>query len=151
MLNTLEVIDTDRECKVFLDGKELPHVTESNSPTGEIGCSKSVFVSDDYVVKVGTCTEAKFEPEAEDRKHFAEVVYADIDMNWYVQKRVNCLPNAPFTPEQGAKICQLAQKYRLEDVYTVAAEEDEINGGVEWTHNWIPDINGVPVIFDYDF
>lgn len=132
---------------VELNGVELPSVAECDSPTGEHGCCKDVYIGDDYVVKFGNMVEAEFLPEERHRKHFALVVFADINREWYIQERVNCVPNAPFTHVECELINDLAYYYAIGDLSCNLCED--FGDSRHETHNWINDINGIPVIYDY--
>ena len=126
---------------VKINGEELQHLSQMDDdlcPTGEAGCSRRTYIGDDYVVKFGEIGEALLFIEDIDRKHFAKVVYVDIDREWLIMERINCVPNATTTPEDWFLIDGLARKYDLRD----------IGSG---PHNWTVDIHGTPIIYDYDF
>jgi hypothetical protein len=141
MLESVEIEGLNRHAIVKINGEELSPLREDNdesSPTGETGCSRYTFIGDEYVVKIGEIGEALLMIDVQDQKHFAKVVYVDIEQNWLVMERINCVPNAPTTFEDWKLINGLARKYDLGD----------IGAG---SHNWTVDIHGTPVIYDYDF
>lgn len=160
-LNSIKV--TEEGC--WLGDQELKRIDlDCESPTGESGSVKHVYATDHFVIKsrkefrTGRCQvmgEVRFECEPEDQKHFAKVIYASIDRNWYVQERVSCVPCAPATKEQAVFVRALGDKYDINDI---SSSYDEGRGPFSndpWcyhhpTHNWTIDLNGTPIIFDYD-
>lgn len=159
MLESINVLINFGVVVVEVNGQRFTEiVNEGDSPIGETGCEKRVFVGEQYVVKFrnkfaydgAEWAEYNFEPEPEDVKHFAKVVFVDINQRWYVQERVDCIPNAPITKEQDAFIMALGEKYSLEDLSSYISS----NGYWDYnnvSHNWTIDIHGIPIIFDYDF
>lgn len=143
-------IDLD-EGIVEINGKPLHHLDNfdhDNSPTGFGGACKTVYIGDEYVVKVTrNLEEVQFEPDKIDRPHFAKVVFADINREWYIQERVNCVPRASFCLEDVEIISELVEKYGIGDVDWSFEGDDDFPW--PWTHNWIVDIHGTPIIFDY--
>jgi len=136
--------------KVMWNGKKGVRVTQGNSPTGgHAGINKDVYFFDDYVVKFGALSEVKKFINAEDRKHFAEVVYASLDKKWYVQKRVQCIPNAEINDDQFSKILHIACKYDIYDISTLRASSYGSTSNHQIGHNWTLDIEGNEVIYDY--
>jgi hypothetical protein len=137
---------------VTLNGKRAKRVRfGKRSPTGDHGgySKTAVFFTDDYVIKFGQINEASIEFDKKDRKHFAEVVYADINKQWYVQKRVDCVPNAEVTEKQYDLVQRLGRKYKIWDLHTQTSGKYVRGTNYLMGLNWTVDKNGIPVIFDY--
>jgi hypothetical protein len=136
--------------RITINGEEAIRLTSpKNSPTGESGGVRSVYLTSEYVYKYGSVAEAQLFIEEQDRKYFAPVILADINRTWVVQKRIDCIPNLA-TPEHWEEIQAIRDKYNIDDV---SYKDDGTWGTLveRNTHNWIVDKNGIPVIFDYQF
>jgi hypothetical protein len=92
--------------------------------------------------------EARLVIEEEDRKHFAEVVFADIKKQWYVQKRIDCVPNTEVTEEQVCAMVKLGRKYGFGDIGSLNGNNYGAKGKI-LGHNFTVNLSGVPVIYDY--
>lgn len=145
----VEPIDKYPYHSVVLNGEKLKHVNDGNSPTGVSGKIRYVFVSEDYVVKIGSIGESKVDIALEDKAFFAETVLVDIEAHWLVQKRIKCVPNAGASEADWQQILGIIQKYDIGDV--CFRYDEDFSEGTKVCHNWIVDINGQPVIFDYDY
>jgi hypothetical protein len=148
MLKDIQVIRRGQGREVFINGVKALRVNGGNSPTGgHSGMCKTVYFGDEFVVKFDDMSEAQMFIEEEDRPHFAEVVYADINREWYVQRRVNCVPNAEIFEEDTLIAEELAWKYGFGDV----GDMDGERYGVDYRigHNFTLDLNGRVVIYDY--
>jgi hypothetical protein len=145
MIESIVITETDRHPyrEVILNGELCERIDDSNSPTGHRGWTRSVFMHDDYIVKIGSIGEAFMMIEEKDRGNFAEVVLVDINKRWIVQKRVN-VADWYELDERWSKVLNLARQYDIGDVAYKRYEGEKV------THNWTVDTNGNPVIFDYD-
>lgn len=137
--------------KIVVNGQQAVQVTSENSPAGETGSTRKVFITDNFVIKLGSIGDAKLFIHEEDRQNFALVRLADIHKKWLIQDRVDCIPYAPLNDEQKNTMLRLRDKYDLSDVCVVPAGRYNEPANQEWAHNWTPDIHGVPVIYDYDW
>ena len=153
--------------KIFINGEEAWPLHDSyESPTGESGRSRLVYMTSTHVFKKGGIGEAFLNIDEEDQKHFAKVTLVDIKRNWLVMERLNCKPTM-CTAEQYEVVRNLCEKYNIYDVSWTDGvwgvdgmtrsdipdsdeEYSEDFGHPRNTHNWIVDNNGVPVIFDYE-
>lgn len=133
---------------VYLNGQRGTAVVNSaSSPTGAAGSVRSVFVFDKYIVKVGSIGEAYLDIKPWDEHFFAKVVLVDVNKQWLIQERINCVPNQRADEDDWESVMEMAQKYDIGDVcfqYNTLGEERK-------AHNWTVDINGQPIIFDYDY
>ena len=150
MLETLEIEYDDYDnsvIAVYLNRESLPIVDSDNSPTGKQGMIKTVFVGEKYVVKTGGyMSEVGMYIDEEDRKYFAMVVYADIDGQWYVQERVDCVPFAEVSKDDLDTVLDLADKYEFDDVDFCYKSTKTRKFG----HNFTKDRFGQVKIYDYE-
>lgn len=145
MLETLRIDETPNGTEVYINEIPLERVRNHNSPTGRAGVIRQTFMSDEYIVKFGSVGESRLVIDEEDRQYFAETVYVDINRQWLVQRRIHCEKSPKLTRLQVEAVYRMAVKYKLDDVYIFdSSERTEAK-------NWIPDIFGVPKIFDYDY
>lgn len=147
MLETLQISRQDScpwKRTVELDGIQLKEITGETSPTGYTGCCRTVFIHENYVIKLGNVeSELKLNVSSEDQPFLAEIVYADLHQRWYVQKRIDCVPNPEITQEHIKQIEEITRKYEIDDVFYFSDRNK--------AKNWTVDIHGQAVIFDYDF
>lgn len=145
MIQSVEIIETDNwpYREVFLNGELCEHVDDSNSPTGHSGFTRSVFMHDKYIVKVGSIGEAYMMIDEKDRDSFAKVVLVDINRRWIVQERIDVAEWYELD-ERWGKVLSLAQQYDIGDVAYKWYYGEKVS------HNWTVDVNGNPIIFDYD-
>jgi hypothetical protein len=143
----LEKIEQTTRGRMIMDGQPLTPLTSDTSPTGYVGYCRDVYLAGDYVIKWGgsLChlNEAGLFIEEEDRKYFAEVVYVSLDKSWYAMKRINCVPDPSINSEHAAAIHRIIRKYEIDDVFYFPCTKR--------AKNWTVDVNGNPMIFDYDF
>lgn len=155
MFETIKIQYDENELPdgVWMDGIRGKKVKDKDTPTGgHSGINKFVFVFANHVVKFpryGGLGEVRREYAEADKKHFAEVVYASLDKRWYVQKRIECVPNARVTDENFKVIRAILQKYNINDVSTTNARYYGAGESITIGHNWTVDINGNEVIYDY--
>lgn len=138
----------DDDFTPIINGERAKPVrSPDDSPTGESGGCREVYITSEFVFKYDGIDEATLDIDEEDRKHFAMVVLADIERNWVIMERVNCVPRM-CSREEFAVVAGVCRKYGINDI----AWTDTFWGHGENkrnTHNWIVDNNGIPVIFDY--
>jgi hypothetical protein len=153
----IEREESKKPTRVTVNGQEFALIDRYEgvrSPTGTFGCTRWVYIGDDFVVKIkGKNTsydamgDVKLFIAPEDQKHFALIVYVDINKQWFVQERVNCVPNIEPSDEDRSLLRTLQQKYGIADL--AGLDQAGLFGGD--LHNWTVDINGTPIIYDYDF
>lgn len=144
-------VQIDLEERIIkVNGETATHVYDlGESPTGESGGMRDVYLTSTHVVKVGGIGEAYLKIDPDDQKHFAKTVLVDINQEWLIQERIDCVPNLCLKQDYDV-IQKLCEKYNIGDVSWTFDTWKGFGVPERNTHNWITDKNGIPVIFDYE-